>query len=79
MNIISGEQALVELSKHKDVFYKDGSGFWCNDLLKENEKFKSSLQINQARLKYIENLNFFQRLLFLFFKGKILKRFGEIK
>lgn len=37
MNIISGEQALVELSKHKDVFYKDGSGIWrivdsCMDL-----------------------------------------------
>ena len=29
MKIISGEQALVELSKHKTVFYKDGSGIWC--------------------------------------------------
>ena len=29
MEIISGEQALVELSKHKTVFYKDGSGIWC--------------------------------------------------
>ena len=29
MNIISGEQALVELSKHSLVFYKDGLGIWC--------------------------------------------------
>ena len=50
-----------------------------NDLLKENETLASILQSNQTRLNYIENLNFFQRLLFLFFKSKILKRFGEIK
>ena len=50
-----------------------------NDLLKENETLASTLQSNQTRLNYIENLNFFQRLLFLFFKSKILKRFGEIK
>ena len=50
-----------------------------NDVLKENETLASILQSNQTRLNYIENLNFFQRLLFLFFKSKILKRFGEIK
>ena len=73
MEIISGERFADKLKRNENLVY------YKNDLLKENETLTSTLQSNQTRLNYIENLNFFQRLLFLFFKGKILKRFGEIK
>ena len=73
MKIISDERLADKLKRNENLVY------YKNDLLKENETLTSTLQSNQTRLNYIENLNFFQRLLFLFFKGKILKRFGEIK